>query len=173
MATGTIRIIAGTSASIEPLFALAYRRVHVLGGETLHEVNPLLLEYLDRHGLYSEQLVREVIERGRLRDVAGVPEEAARLFVTALEIPVERHLQIQAAFQRHVDNSVSKTINLPREAAPQDVAFAYQRAWELGLKGVTIYRYGSKATQVLELGFGEEAYHYDHATRCDPSECKV
>jgi ribonucleoside-diphosphate reductase alpha chain len=171
--TGTISIIAGTSPSIEPLFAVAYRRTHVLGGETLHELTPLLLAYLARQGLHSDQLLKQVIERGHLREVAGVPDDVKRLFVTALEIPVERHLQIQAAFQRHVDNSVSKTINLPHEATPQDVAFAYQRAWELGLKGVTIYRYGSKSTQVLDLGLGEETYHYDHASRCDPHECKV
>jgi len=95
------------------------------------------------------------------------------LFATALEISPERHLQIQAAFQRYVDNSVSKTINLPRDSTAQNVAQIYWRAWELGLKGITIYRYGSKATQVLELGDDEEAYHYDHGSKCDPEECKV
>jgi ribonucleoside-diphosphate reductase alpha chain len=171
--TGTISIIAGTSASIEPLFALAYRRTHSLGGRKLYEINSMLLEYVQRHGFNAEKLLAEVLERGRLEEVPGLPEEAKRLFVTALEIPVERHLQIQAAFQRHVDNSVSKTINLPQEAGPQDVAQAYWRAWELGLKGVTIYRYGSKAAQVLELGLDEEAHYYDHASTCDPQECKV
>ncbi len=171
--TGTLSIIAETSASIEPLFALAYRRTHVLGGETLYEVNPLFLEYLDRHSLRAEEITEAVLARGRLRDVPGVPDAMKRVFVTALEIPPERHLQIQAAFQRAVDNAVSKTINMPEEATVEDVARAYWRAWELGLKGVTIYRYGSKSAQVLELGVDEEAHHYDHASRCDPEECRV
>jgi len=171
--TGTISIIADTSASIEPLFALAYRRTHVLGGETLYEVTPLFLEYLDRYGLKADDVLEAILTRGRLHDVAHVPEELKRLFVTALEIPPERHLQIQAAFQRAVDNSVSKTINMPEEATIEDVARAYWRAWELGLKGITIYRYGSKSAQVLELGLDEEAHHYDHASRCDPEECRV
>lgn len=171
--TGTIGIIAGTSPSIEPLFALAYRRSHVLEDQTLLETNPLFLEHLDRHGLDANRIVAEVMQKGRIRDVDGIPEELKRLFVTALEIPPERHLQIQAAFQRHVDNSVSKTVNLPVEATVQDVAKAYWQAWELGLKGITIYRYGSKSEQVLELGVGEEAHYYDHASKCDPEECKV
>ena len=78
---------------------------------------------------------------------------------------------MQASFQRHVDNAVSKTINLPRDAAPRDVAQAYRRAWQLGLKGITVYRSGAKPAQVLELGAEEEPQHYDHASRCDPEEC--
>jgi ribonucleoside-diphosphate reductase alpha chain len=171
--TGTIGIIAGTSASIEPLFALAYRRSGVLGGQTLQEVNPLLVEYLERHGLDRGRVMAAVLERGRLAAVEGVPQEAKRLFVTALEIPAERHLAIQAAFQRHVDNAVSKTINLPHDATPRDVARAYRRAWKLGLKGITVYRYGAKPAQVLELGAEEEPQHYDHASRCDPEECRL
>jgi ribonucleoside-diphosphate reductase alpha chain len=171
--TGTIGILAGTSPSIEPLFALAYRRVHVLGEQKLLEVNPLFLEYIDRHGLKAEKLIEEIQVTGSLRNVKDAPADLKRLFVTALEIAPERHLQIQAAFQRHVDNSVSKTINLPEEATPADIAQAYRRAWELGLKGITIYRYGSKPTQVLELGIEEKAEHYDYAARCDPEECRV
>ncbi|MGE5840574.1 MAG: adenosylcobalamin-dependent ribonucleoside-diphosphate reductase [Deltaproteobacteria bacterium] len=171
--TGTIGIIAGTSPSIEPLFALAYRRSHVLGDQTLYDVNPLFLEYLDRHRLSAQDVLEQVLRQGSIRGVTGVPEELKRLFVTALEIPPRQHVQIQAAFQRHVDNSVSKTVNLPREATVQDVADAYRSAWELGLKGITIYRYGSKLSQVLELGVGEEAHHYEHASKCDPGECKV
>jgi ribonucleoside-diphosphate reductase alpha chain len=171
--TGTISIIAGTSASIEPLFALAYKRTGVLGGQTLYEVNPLFVEYLERHGLNAEKITEQVMERGNLKGVEGVPDELKRLFVTALEIPPEKHLAIQAAFQRHVDNSVSKTINLPYEATVDDVRRAYWQAWELGLKGITIYRYGSKSAQVLELGADEEAHHYEHASKCDPEECRV
>ena len=171
--TGTISIIADTSASIEPLFALAYRRTNVLGGQTLYEVNPLLREFLERHRLPVEEVVEQVLHTGRLGDVAGVPEELKRLFVTALEVPVEQHIAIQSAFQRHVDNSVSKTVNMPEDATPQDVERAYVMAWERGLKGITIYRYGSRSAQVLELGVDEEAYHYDHASRCDPEECRI
>jgi ribonucleoside-diphosphate reductase alpha chain len=171
--TGTIGIIAGTSASIEPLFALAYRRTGVLGGQTLEEVNPLFVDYLERHRLDRDRVLAGVRERGRLADVPGVPEELKRLFVTALEIPADRHLAMQSAFQRHVDNSVSKTINLLREAKLDDVARVYRRAWELGLKGITVYRYGSKPGQVLELGVEDEPQHYEHASRCDPEECRI
>jgi ribonucleoside-diphosphate reductase alpha chain len=161
--TGTLSIIAGTSASIEPLFALAYRRTHVLEGQALVEVNPILRDALQRYDLNAERVMADVLDKGWLQDVPGLPEALQRVFVTALEIPAERHLQMQAAFQQHVDNSVSKTINLPPEATRQDVSQAYWRAWELGLKGITIYRYGSKATQVVELGVHEAAHYYDHA----------
>jgi ribonucleoside-diphosphate reductase alpha chain len=96
-----------------------------------------------------------------------------RLLVTALEIPPEQHLRIQAAFQRHVDNAVSKTVNLPPDAGVDVVAGIYRRAWQLGLKGVTVYRYGSNVAQVLELGVGDEAFHYDHTAKCDPLECRI
>jgi ribonucleoside-diphosphate reductase alpha chain len=171
--TGTIGIIAGVSPSIEPLFALAYRRSHVLGGQTLIEINSLFSEYAKRSGADPEKLAEAMMEKGSLKDVPHAPEKLKDLFITALEIPAERHLQIQAAFQRHVDNSVSKTINLPQDATPNDIAYAYRRAWELGLKGITIYRYGSKSQQVLELGVGEEPQHYDYGSRCDPGECRV
>lgn len=171
--TGTLSLIAGTTASIEPLFALAYRRTHVLDGRILYEIAPLLLEYLERYGMDAQRLVDQVMAQGRLRDVPGTPDELKDVFVAALEIPPERHLQVQAAFQRHVDNAVSKTINLPHEATPQDVGQAYWRAWELGLKGITIYRYGSKSAQVLELGVHEAALQYEHASPCDPEECRI
>lgn len=174
--TGTISIIADTSASIEPLFALAYRRSHVLRDQTLYETNPVFLDYLRRHAIDSEGLLEGILETGRLRDVEGIDglsQEVKNLFVTALEISPKRHLQIQAAFQRHVDNSVSKTINLPQKAAAEDIARIYVTAWQLGLKGITVYRYGSKSTQVLELGVGEKAHQYDHSSRCDPEECRV
>lgn len=170
--TGTISIIAGTSASIEPLFALAYRRSNVLEGETLYEVNPILVEYLETHRFNTKELVEGIFETGNLKEVNGLDERTKRVFVTALEIPPERHLQIQAAFQRHVDNSVSKTINLPRESTPEDIARVYRRAWELGLKGITIYRYGSKSKQVLEVGVHEDMPYHNHTAKCDPGECR-
>ncbi|HPA14132.1 MAG TPA: adenosylcobalamin-dependent ribonucleoside-diphosphate reductase [Desulfobacterales bacterium] len=171
--TGTISIIAGTSPSIEPLFALVYKRSNVLNGQTLFETNSLFLDYLDRLGLNREKILSEILEKKQLKEVRNIPEELKKLFVTALEISPERHLQIQAAFQRYVDNSVSKTVNLPQEATFEEVANIYWMAWKLKLKGITIYRYGSKSVQVLELGEGEEAHHYDHASKCDPYECKV
>jgi ribonucleoside-diphosphate reductase alpha chain len=171
--TGTISLIAGASASIEPLFALAYRRSHILEGETLVEINPIFQDAIRTAGLDPDLLVSAVLEKGGLRAVPNVPNELRALLATALEIPPERHLEIQAAFQRHVDNSVSKTINMPREATPEDVATIYRRAWELGLKGITIYRYGSKSAQVLELGVAERSYHYEQAAPCDPTECQI
>jgi len=171
--TGTLGIIAGASAGIEPLFALAYRRSHVLDGQTMWEINPLFLQHVARHDLEAGSLVEVVRERGSLRDVPAVPGELRRLFVTALEIPPERHLQIQAAFQRHVDNSVSKTINLAPDATPETVANIFHRAWKLRLKGITVFRYGCKPTQVFELGVGEESQHREHASRCDPGECRM
>jgi ribonucleoside-diphosphate reductase alpha chain len=171
--TGTISIIAGTTASIEPMFALAYRRRHVLAERTLTELTPLLDDYCATHAIDCAAVRRRLTERGSLRDAADLPREMRALFATALEIPARRHLAVQAAFQRHTDNAVSKTVNLPHDATVQDVAGVYWHAWELGLKGITVYRYGSRESQVLELGAAEEAYHYDHAARCDPTECRV
>lgn len=171
--TGTIGIIAGTSPGIEPLFALAYQRSHVLDGQRLYEVNPLFRASLREYGMDEDRVLESVFARGRLAEVGGLPEALRRLFVTALEIPTRRHLEVQAAFQRHTDNSVSKTVNLPQEATVDDVRDIYQRAWSLGLKGVTIYRYRSKAAQVFELGVAEEPYQLDHGSSCDPGECNV
>jgi ribonucleoside-diphosphate reductase alpha chain len=171
--TGTISILAGTSASIEPLFALAYRREHVLGEQTLTELNPLLLRYARQHGFYSEEFVRQLQVRGTLAGLPGVPAPAQELFRTALEISPEAHLRMQAAFQKHTDNAVSKTINLPHEATVETVEEVYRQAWEWGCKGITVFRYGSKGQQVLELGSGETAEQHEHFARCDPQACKL
>jgi ribonucleoside-diphosphate reductase alpha chain len=170
--TGTISIIAGTSAGIEPLFALAYSREHVLGGETLPEVNPLFLRHAEARGFYSEHLVRELRRRGTLAGIPGVPAEARELFRTALEIEPEDHLRIQVAFQKRVDNAVSKTINMPEASAEADVAAIYRRAWDLGLKGITVYRYGSKGQQVLNLGVEKGPEEYEHFASCDHHTCE-
>lgn len=171
--TGTIAIIAGTTSGIEPLFALAYRRRHVLGERTLIELTPLLAEHCRRHGIDERELSAVLAERGSIAEVPGVPAGLRELFATALEVTPRRHLAIQSVFQRHTDNAVSKTVNMPGSATPSDIADAYQHAWDLGLKGVTVYRYGSRENQVLELGTGETTFHYDHASRCDPTECRV
>jgi len=171
--TGTIGIIADTSGGIEPLFALAYRREHALGGEPLVEINPLVLRYADAHRLDMPDLIDVLLATGRLGDARGVPESVRRLFVTATEVPVRRHLQIQHAFQRHVDNAVSKTINLPEDACREDVSSAYLDGWRLGLKGITVYRCGSRAGQVLTLGAGEDMTAHEFFTKCDPAACRL
>jgi ribonucleoside-diphosphate reductase alpha chain len=171
--TGTISIIAGTSPSIEPLFALAYRKAHVLEGQTLYEPNPIFLTYLKDKEIETEGILEQVLHKGNLKELERIPQNIKRLFITALEISPEKHIQIQASFQHYVDNSVSKTINMPEDTPCKDIAKTYMRAWELGLKGITVYRYGSKSAQVLELGTDEEADYIEHTAQCDPHECKL
>lgn len=166
--TGTISIIAGTSSGIEPLFALAYRR-HVLGEQVLSEINPLLLRHLERLGQHTAEAMESIASTGRL----GIEGPRQDRFVTALEIPAEQHLRVQAAFQKHVDNAVSKTINLPADSTPRDVAKAYRLAYELGCKGVTVFRYGSKSETMLELGLGETPEQREHFAKCDPEACRL
>ena len=165
--TGTISIIAGASSGIEPLFAVAYRR-RALEGEEFQEVHPLFLEKLRQAGLSEEEWVPRVLASGRLRPLEALPEELKRLFPTTFEVSVECQVQMQAAFQRHVDNAVSKTINLAPEATREDVAAAFQLAFNLGLKGITVYRYGSKAGQVLSLpeGAGGLTLAHEFAEEC-------
>lgn len=171
--TGTISIIAGTSSSIEPLFALAYRRTHVLNGEPLTELNPILLKYLERYRLDSREVLESVLHTGSLARESGVPKRLRELFRTALEIAPDQHIRIQAAFQQHVDNAVSKTVNLAESATPDDIARVYKLAYELKCKGVTVFRYGSKSEQVLTLGVEEESYEREHFAKCDPGACRL
>lgn len=170
--TGTLSILAGTSAGIEPLFALAYRR-RALDDRTLVEFNSLFQRIARQQGFYSVRLEQELLRRGSLAGMEGVPPAAKKLFQCALDIPPDYHLRIQAAFQRHTDNSVSKTINLPHDATVDDVKEIYYKAWQMGLKGITIFRYGSKDQQVLELGTGETPEEREHYARCDPHDCKL
>jgi ribonucleoside-diphosphate reductase alpha chain len=171
--TGTISIIAGTSGGVEPLFALAYRREHTLGGEPLVELNPIFLRGARERGLDGSRILEQILEAGHLRDVPGVPADVRRLFVTATEIAPLQHLRVQQAFQQHVDNAVSKTINLPEESSHEDVAQAYLEAWRLGLKGITIYRSGSQSRQVFTLGAGEDATSREFFVKCDPGACRL
>ncbi len=171
--TGTISIIAGTSSSIEPMFALSYRRVGVLEGQTLTECNPLLLSLGERMGFLTAEVLGYVTSHGTLAGAPNVPDAIRELFATALEIEPRQHLLMQATFQAEVDNAVSKTINLPAEATPEAVAAIYRTAYRLGLKGITIYRYGSLTQQVLQLGAGEEPYEKEHASKCDPYQCRL
>ncbi len=151
--TGTISIIAGTSSGIEPLFALAFVR-NVLEGAHLLEVSPLFEQTAQKRGIYTPDLKAELARKGSVQDVAGVPQDLKDLFVTALDIPPEQHVRIQAAFQKYTDNAVSKTVNLAESATVSDVLNVYNLAYDLGCKGVTVFRYGSRS-QVLYLGNGE------------------
>jgi len=156
--TGTISIIAGCSSGVEPLFAVAFMR-HVLEGARLFELNPIFEQTAKERGFYGGETLERIVSHGTIRDVEGVPEDVRRLFVTAHDISPEWHVKIQAAFQRHCENAVSKTVNLPEDASLGDVEKVYRLAYQLHCKGVTIYRYGSKGAQVLNLGVearGEE-----------------
>jgi ribonucleoside-diphosphate reductase alpha chain len=148
--TGTISIISGCSQGIEPLFAIAYvREIAETLGRSLVEVNPLFESIALREGFYSEELIKEISRRTSIQDLNDVPEKWRRLFVTAHDIGAEMHVRMQAAFQKYTDNAVSKTINFPNWATPNDVEEAYVLAWKLGCKGITVYRHGSREVQVL------------------------
>jgi ribonucleoside-diphosphate reductase alpha chain len=151
--TGTLSILAGCASGIEPFFALAYVR-RVLDGERLPEVNPRFEAALRACGAWSAERLTRVRETGSARGVEGVPGALQRLFPIASDIAPAAHLAIQAAFQRHVDNAVSKTINLPGDATPDQIREIYASAWKLGLKGVTVFREGCRAG-VLERGAGD------------------
>ncbi len=149
--TGTISIISSCSSGIEPLFALAFTRT-VMDGTALVEVNPLFREIARERGFDSEEVMKEVAEKGSLHDVKGIPEDIKRLFVTAHDITPEWHIKMQSAFQKYTDNAVSKTVNFPNSATVEDVAEVYTLAYRLGCKGVTVYRDGSRDVQVLTRG---------------------
>jgi ribonucleoside-diphosphate reductase alpha chain len=163
--TGTISLIAGTSSGIEPLFALAYRR-RALEGEEFDEVHPLFLQKLRELGLKEEEWLPRVLASGRLRHLTELPQELRRLFPTTFEVSVEHQVRMQAAFQRHVENAVSKTINLAPDATAAHVAQAFQLAHQLGLKGITVYRYGSKPGQVLSLPPETLTLSHEFAEEC-------
>jgi len=148
--TGTISIIAGASSGIEPLFALAYVR-RALGGALLPEISPLFQQTARDRGFFSRDLMAELARKGTAAHIAALPRDVKELFVTALEIPPRQHVMIQAAFQKYTDNAVSKTVNLPQEATPADVLEVFCLAYDLGCKGATVFRYGSRS-QVLYLG---------------------
>ncbi|MEM4369134.1 MAG: vitamin B12-dependent ribonucleotide reductase [Candidatus Woesearchaeota archaeon] len=149
--TGTISIIAGCSSGIEPLFAVSFVR-NVLEGSRLFESNWVFEKVATERGFWKEELMEKIARTGSVRGVPGVPKDVQRVFVTALEIVPEWHVRMQAAFQNHCDNAVSKTINFPMEATVDDVRKAYELAYQLKCKGITVYRYGSKPEQVLTIG---------------------
>ncbi len=148
--TGTISIIAGCSQGIEPLFAIVYvREVAESLGRSLIEVNPLFESIALKEGFYDEALIKKIARKTSIQDVEEIPERVRKLFVVAHDISAEWHVRMQAAFQKYTDNAVSKTINFPNRATPDDIDKAYWLAYKLGCKGVTVYRHGSREKQVL------------------------
>lgn len=149
--TGTISIICGASSGVEPLFALSFVR-NVMDNDELPEVNPVFERIAKEKGFYSPELMRRVAKEGTLAHMDEIPEEVKRVFVTAHDVSPEYHIRMQAAFQRHTDNAVSKTVNFRNEATREQVEEVYHLAYSLGCKGVTIYRDGSRNEQVLYVG---------------------
>jgi len=149
--TGTISIIAGCSSGVEPLFAISYIR-NVMDGTELLEVNPLFKEVAKKRGFYSEELMMRIAMEGSIKHLEEVPTEVKAFFVTAHDITPKWHLRMQAAFQKHTDNAVSKTVNFPSNASTEDVEEVFILAYKLGCKGVTIYRDKSREEQVLNIG---------------------
>ena len=147
--TGTLSIIAGCSSGIEPLFAVAYKKL-VLETE-LYEIHPLFLQIAKEQGFYSPELIEKIGSKGGLRGFKEIPSYVKRLFITAHEISPKDHIGMQAAFQEFTDNAVSKTINLKHRAKREDVANAFTLAYEKGCKGITVFRYGSKPGTLVKL----------------------
>ncbi|MHA2621402.1 MAG: vitamin B12-dependent ribonucleotide reductase [bacterium JZ-2024 1] len=148
--TGTLSILASCSSGIEPIFSIGYLRKISVG--TFPEIHPLFEKVAREEGFYSDELMRYIAENGNLKGAPGVPEKWHELFYTALEIPPEQHVRMQAAFQKYTDNGVSKTINLPHHATVEDVRRAFELALDLRIKGITVYRDKSRELQVLNVG---------------------
>jgi ribonucleoside-diphosphate reductase alpha chain len=149
--TGTLSIMAGSSSGVEPLFAVVFTR-RILDGQEMLEVHPLFEQVARERGFYSDELMEEISQHKSLADVQDVPADARRLFVTAYDISPEYHIRMQAEFQKHTDNAVSKTVNFRHEATQEEIRRVYLLAYELGCKGVTVYRDGSRDAQVLTAG---------------------
>ncbi len=148
--TGTISIISNTSSGIEPLFAVSYVR-QVLDKDVLVEVHPIFEKIARERGFYSKELMKTIAEHGTIQDIDDIPEDVRDIFVTSHDITPEDHIRMQAAFQKHTDNAVSKTVNFCHDATREDVATVYRLAYQSGCKGVTIYRDGSRDMQVLSI----------------------
>ena len=148
--TGSISMLLDCSSGVEPFFALSYYK-EVLSGQKLVYINPFLEAELKRLNLHNDEVIKAIEKTGSVQQITEIPEESRRVFVTAMDINAEDHISMQAAFQEHVDNSISKTINFTNSATREDVRNGYIMAWEKGLKGCTVYRDGSRQEQVLNL----------------------
>ena len=147
--TGTIGLIANASGGVEPMFALVYKRANCLDKAEMFIINPYFEKAIKDAGIYSEELMTKIAQEGTIQHIKEIPEKIKRVFVTAHDILPEDHIRMQAAFQKFVDNAVSKTVNFTHDATKEDVSKAYMLSYKLGCKGVTVYRDGSREDQVL------------------------
>ena len=148
--TGTISMIASASGGVEPLFGLVFSRL-IMDGTEMLEINPIFKDYMIKKGLYSEDLMREIAKTGSVAHVDGISDEIKHIFVTAHDVSPYWHVEMQAAFQLHTDNAVSKTVNFEEHATRQDIEEAYILAYENNLKGITVYRNNSRQFQPMNL----------------------
>lgn len=148
--TGTISMIAGASGGVEPLFGLVFSRL-IMDGTEMLEINPIFKDYAVKHGIYSENLMKEIAKTGSIAHVEGVDEKVKHIFATAHDVSPYWHVKMQAAFQLHTDNAVSKTVNFEEHATRKDIEEAYVLAYENNLKGITVYRNNSRQFQPMNL----------------------
>ena len=148
--TGSISMLLDCSSGVEPFFALAYTK-EVMSGQHLTYMNPHLEKELKKHDLYTEEIIKEIEKTGSIQHIEQIPQNIKRVYVSAMDISADAHIKMQAAFQKHVDNSISKTVNFTYSATREDVRRGYLSAWEMGLKGCTVYRDGSREEQVLVI----------------------
>ncbi|WP_308423683.1 adenosylcobalamin-dependent ribonucleoside-diphosphate reductase [Yeosuana aromativorans] len=148
--TGTISVIADTSYSIEPLFAIAYDRIGILGNKRQTEINKLFIQKMKQLNVWNDKLKKTILNAGSIQSTRLVPQSIKSIFKTSLEIPWKYHLMHQQAFQKHTDNAVSKTINLCEDTTEEDISRIFMTAWKYKLKGITVYRHGSKINQVIQ-----------------------
>ncbi|MEG2174523.1 MAG: vitamin B12-dependent ribonucleotide reductase [Oscillospiraceae bacterium] len=160
--TGTLSILAGCSSGVEPVFAYAYIR-NVMDQTSLVEISPILREELAARGLLTDALMENIAREGTLAHMDELPADLRRVFVSAHDISPEYHIRMQAAFQQHTDNAVSKTVNFSHSATEEEVKHVFELAWKQGCKGVTIYRDGSRDNQVLNIGPAKESEHVSDA----------
>jgi ribonucleoside-diphosphate reductase alpha chain len=148
--TGPLSLLAGCSSGIEPVFGISFVR-HVLENDELREINPYFKNVARKRGFYTRELMDAIAESGSIQDFTEIPDDVREVFITAHDVSAERHVRMQAAFQKYTDNAVSKTVILPHDATVEDIRKVYDLAFELGCKGITIYRNKSKENQVLSF----------------------
>lgn len=163
--TGTISMIAGCSSGIEPIFSLSYTK-NVMDGEEIVYVNDQLKEDLEAVGIWSDKIEKEIRKTGSIQHIDGIPDNIKDVYMTSQEIDWLDHINMQAEFQRFCDNAVSKTINMSKNATVEDVKSAYLHAWKSGLKGMTVYRDGSRESQVLSVGYKPKDIKHSKCPEC-------